>query len=81
MMDRKPSFMQSSEIYGDEGPIAISRAPATTQPEQRRADVNVMAESIADDSCLLGGFGNVGSRFVEMVLAQGDFTGVGARTR
>ena len=40
--------MQLSGIYGAEAPIPLRRDPVTMQSEQRRSDMIVMAESIAD---------------------------------
>ena len=46
-IDKQPSCMKSSGIYGTEAQIPICRDPATHQSERRRADMNVVEEFIA----------------------------------
>ena len=46
--DRRPTFTQPSEIYGNEAHIPIARDSAAQLSEKRRTDMSVMAESIAD---------------------------------
>lgn len=44
----QPSSAQSSEIFGAAAPIPLCQDPVITQSEQRRSDMDVMAESTAD---------------------------------